>query len=251
MRAIRRGLDLAALALAGAVVAAVLTGGTGFELGPVRVSLHSARNPALLLGAVVAARLVLSGRLRPARCRRRFRLPEALLWAAGSVAYALYSRHLGLPLFWGGYFAAVLLAWLASILAAAAGLRVEFSPPLRRPLLWVWAAAAVFYFAAYSREPHAPRSAADRGIWTRYDQRCYYRMAREIAGGSLNPSSYRYGLGYPVLAVPFLELAPVNPFFPAGLLLYLLAVGAVYRAGTSLLGRPGAFLAAFFSLGPA
>lgn len=43
--------------------------------------------------------------------------------------------------------------------------------------------------------------------WTDwYDQSYYLRMTRELSQGYLSSSSYRYGLGYPLLAAPFYNI---------------------------------------------
>ena len=235
------------------VVGVVVSGGQVFSLGEnVSLSLRSTGTPGLLLALLVLVRLVVGGVLAfPRTSRGRFSPVRILLtWFAVSLAFFLYSRFLGIPLFWGGYFVFFLGGWLAAILLRWGGRTLVVRLSARRRLLFLALSAAAFFLIAYGEEPDAPHSRNDCGIWTRYDQSYYLRMASDLAGAGLPREAYAYGLGYPLLGAPLVHLVPVNPFFLPNLLLYVLAVCTFYLAGTRLLGGAGAILAVGLSLGP-
>jgi hypothetical protein len=124
-------------------------------------------------------------------------------------------------------------------------------------------AAVGLALAAYGRylEPARPGVTSPRGFYGFYDQGSYLDMARLFARGRIPASraQYRSGIGYPMLAAPFIRLgfhgdpfAPVDVLaFGATLALTFLLSTHVRRdwplAGRVLLGLAAAGVVAFSS----
>lgn len=72
---------------------------------------------------------------------------------------------------------------------------------------------AIFAYA-YAIHPARPGALNPPGWWNFYDQGKYLELARELADARMpSRSSYFYGLGYPVLAVPFVWFRPAGDAF--------------------------------------
>jgi hypothetical protein len=79
--------------------------------------------------------------------------------------------------------------------------------------------ASVFLILAYLTWPTRPD-------WpTYYDQSYYLAMTRQLSQGYLTPQAFRYGLGYPVLAVPFYYLIGQDALFLPNLVAF---IGSIY-----------------------
>jgi len=80
-----------------------------------------------------------------------------------------------------------------------------------------------------------------------WDQSAYYRMTKNIASGAWFPngygSGYFYGLGYPILAVPFFNIIKSNPYLLPNLILYVGVLYAVYKTLLRWVEVPIAFIA--------
>jgi hypothetical protein len=78
---------------------------------------------------------------------------------------------------------------------------------------------AMFLILAYLSWPNRP----DWPTW--YDQSHYLSMTAELSRGYLSYESFRYGIGYPILAVPFYYLIGKDALFIPSLLAFL---GTIY-----------------------
>lgn len=65
-----------------------------------------------------------------------------------------------------------------------------------------------------------------RGDWPGYyDQSYYLAMTKQLSQGYLSPEAFRYGIGYPILAVPFYYLIGQDALFIPNLVAF---IGSVY-----------------------
>jgi hypothetical protein len=79
---------------------------------------------------------------------------------------------------------------------------------------------AVFLIVAYLSWPNRPDWPVS---W--YDQGYYLRMVQELSRGTLSSETFRYGIGYPILAVPFYYLIGEDALFIPNLVAFL---GTIY-----------------------
>jgi hypothetical protein len=79
--------------------------------------------------------------------------------------------------------------------------------------------AAVFLILAYLTWPTRP----DWPGW--YDQSYYLAMTKQLSQGYLTAQAFRYGLGYPILAVPFYYLIGNDALFIPNLVAF---IGSIY-----------------------
>jgi len=107
--------------------------------------------------------------------------------------------------------------------------RAVFARWFGAPALWGGALLAVLYIWFYFADPAAPGD--DLGLcciqrWIGWgDQGFYYRSARALWAGDLDPGRHWYPLGYSILGAPFSFLGS-HPFF----LVDLIALVAAYAA---------------------
>lgn len=105
------------------------------------------------------------------------------------------------------------------------------------PLLVVAGAVAVAWFAyAHAIHPARPGALNPPGWYGFFDQSHYLDLARDLARGDLPAGSdYIYGLGYPVLAVPFVKLRPGgDPFVVVDALAFAASMVMVVVLGRRL-----------------
>ncbi|WP_243312116.1 hypothetical protein [Fundidesulfovibrio agrisoli] len=76
---------------------------------------------------------------------------------------------------------------------------------------------AALYFAAYLSHPDLPFDGCAKGWWAHWDQLRYLESARSLGAGSLDPQTYWYPLGYPLLGAPFARSLPLHLFLPVNL----------------------------------
>ena len=83
-------------------------------------------------------------------------------------------------------------------------------------------ATAPLFVLAHHLDPSAPHAGVP-GWWGWIDQSRYIEAARAWASLSLDPARHWYFPGYPLLAAPFMHLAPDDPFYGPDLLCLLAA----------------------------
>jgi disulfide bond formation protein DsbB len=103
--------------------------------------------------------------------------------------------------------------------------------------------------ASYGRwvEPARPGVVFPEGFYGYWDQGQYLRETRLLAEGRLpaDENEYTYGLGYPVLAVPFYLLGfEGDPFAPVDVIAFGLVVAGTAIVGARLLSRRAGLVAA-------
>jgi hypothetical protein len=121
-----------------------------------------------------------------------------------------------------------------------------------RPRAWVAAhaldlavvmAAAAGFLWIYWRYPYHP-TLPNNGWWNFFDQSQYLRSARALARGDWSAAEHTYPIGYPGLAVPFVNLSARDPFLPVNLTLFVGFAWCCYRLFRPALG--GLMAAAVF-----
>jgi hypothetical protein len=106
-----------------------------------------------------------------------------------------------------------------------------------------WILALVFagvYAWGYFHHPLFPgheNASLERGWWTWSDQKRYLDEAAAIARWQLDPKTYFYPAGYPLLGALFWRWMPVNPFFVPDLLLALVAAAIWWRLAQRWVNR--------------
>lgn len=66
-----------------------------------------------------------------------------------------------------------------------------------------------------------------QGYYLWYDQSRYLLMAKELS--KFNLINYDYGLGYPILAIPFLSLYPKDPFLFPNFIIWIISLGLYFK----------------------
>lgn len=111
----------------------------------------------------------------------------------------------------------------------------------RREIGWILIALfAGVYAWGYFHHPLFPgheRAGLERGWWTWSDQKRYLDEAAAIAEWRLDPKTYFYPAGYPLLGALFWRWMPVNPFFVPDLLLALISAVMWWRIAQRLVNR--------------
>ncbi len=131
--------------------------------------------------------------------------------------------------------------------AAAAMNRVKAALGRLDPLFLLLLILAVAWFAfSYITNPSRPDLFTPEGWFGFTDQGQYLQMVRELADFGLSAPSFRYGLGYPILAVPFWWLGlSYDPFAVVDGLMFLFIIGGTFIIGRRIGGRLLACIAAF------
>lgn len=112
--------------------------------------------------------------------------------------------------------------------------------------LFIGALAVALFTYSYLIDPGRPGEFTPAGWFGLADQGQYLQMTREISEWGLNADSFRYGLGYPILGVPFLWLGlSYDPFAVIDGLAFVFVIVATYVIGTRLQGRLVGGIAAF------
>ncbi len=90
----------------------------------------------------------------------------------------------------------------------------------------------------------------NRSFWLEWhDQGYYYRMLSELASGFLTSENFRYGMGYPILAVPFYYLVGKDALFIPNLVFFGATLSfsfAIFRSLTNNLTSKIAILLLIF-----
>ena len=113
------------------------------------------------------------------------------------------------------------------------------SSPLGRPTAVVLAAVFIVSLAAFSYQmwlsPQRPGVYTADGWYQYFDQSQYLNEAEALAKGQLpSAHSYRYGLGYPLLAAPLVKLGLGDPFSVPDALLFATSMVLVAAIGARL-----------------
>lgn len=87
-------------------------------------------------------------------------------------------------------------------------------------------AASYFFFYNYFVNGSSPIGNF-QGHYLWYDQSRYLLMAKELSKFKL--INYDYGLGYPILAIPFLSLFPKDPFLMPNFIIWILSLGFYFK----------------------
>ena len=74
-----------------------------------------------------------------------------------------------------------------------------------------------------------------QGHYLWYDQSRYLLMAKEMSKFTL--INYDYGLGYPILAVPFMSVMPNDPFLIPNFIIWIISVGLFYKICRKIFGN--------------
>lgn len=126
-------------------------------------------------------------------------------------------------------------------------------------LFWLLIFAGAYFLFCYFTDPVRPANMFNwfgfhdvalfpKG-WTGYnDQHAYLKLAHTLANFDWKqfPHTFLYGLGYPIVAVPFLWLGfSRDPFMLFDLFAFVFAVYATYKAGKHFLSPVGGMLAGF------
>jgi hypothetical protein len=131
----------------------------------------------------------------------------------------------------------------------------------RDPILLVLLVLAVLYFVVYYvTDPARPagmfswffgyhdQAKYPLGWFGYYDQGQYLRLAHTLASLKFSQlhATYSYGLGYPLVAVPFIWLGfDKDPFVFFNLAAFVFAAYAIYRVAKQLISPFAGFLAGF------
>jgi hypothetical protein len=107
------------------------------------------------------------------------------------------------------------------------------------PLVWILGALAVALFTyIYVIDPGRPGEFTPVGWFGFADQGQYLQMTRELSEWGLGEDSFRYGLGYPILAVPFLWIGlDYDPFAIINGIAFVFTIVGTYTVGVRLQGR--------------
>ena len=96
----------------------------------------------------------------------------------------------------------------------------------RALLILLFIASSYFFFYQFFINGSAP-SGNFQGYYLWWDQSRYLLMAKELSKFKL--INYDYGLGYPILAVPFLSLFPKDPFLLPNFIIWLVSIGLYFK----------------------
>ncbi|MCF7861666.1 glycosyltransferase family 39 protein [Candidatus Woesearchaeota archaeon] len=95
----------------------------------------------------------------------------------------------------------------------------------------------IFFNISYFTNALHPINYEGKGFYGWWDQSQYLRMAKEISKGDLQSNEYNYGLAYPLLAVPFVKLIKIDPFYIPNLILFILTILFTYKSTKILLNQ--------------
>jgi 4-amino-4-deoxy-L-arabinose transferase-like glycosyltransferase len=115
-------------------------------------------------------------------------------------------------------------------------------------LLALLVLAAAYFVLYYFTDPAKPGSVFPQGWFGFYDQGQYLREAHTLASLKLSQlhTTYSYGFGYPLVAVPFIWLGfDRDPFVFFNLAAFVFAIYAVYKTAKWLVSPFAGFLAGF------
>jgi hypothetical protein len=114
-------------------------------------------------------------------------------------------------------------------------------------LLVALVGSAALYFAyRYTIEPTRPGMAFPRGWFGYFDQSQYLRMAHDLSEFRLPASHFLYGVGYPVVAVPFIWLGlDYDPWLLFDGAAFVFASAATFVVTERIFGRLAAGIAGF------
>lgn len=101
-------------------------------------------------------------------------------------------------------------------------------------LIIILIAAAYFFFYNNFVNGSSP-SGNFQGHYLWYDQSRYLLMAKEMSRFTL--INYDYGLGYPILAVPFISIMPNDPFLIPNFIIWVISVGLFYKICIKIFGN--------------
>jgi hypothetical protein len=113
--------------------------------------------------------------------------------------------------------------------------------------------AAVIFIAVagflwiYGQYPYHP-TRPDNGWWNFWDQSQYLRSARAFVRGDWSPGEHVYPIGYPILAVPFVDILSRDPFLPVNLALFAAFAWLCFRLFRPVIGAPLAAATFFLAL---
>ncbi len=115
------------------------------------------------------------------------------------------------------------------------------------PLLVLLLVLACAYFAvSYIANPARPGLFTDEGWFGYADQGAYLAMADHLARFSLDPSTFKYGPAYPILAVPFVWAhLSYDPFAIVNGLAFVAVIAMTFVVGQRVAGRLTGAIAAF------
>jgi hypothetical protein len=115
------------------------------------------------------------------------------------------------------------------------------------PLLAALVVSAAAYFAyRYTIEPTRPGMAFPRGWFGYFDQSSYLRMAHDLSEFRLPAGDFLYGVGYPVVAVPFIWLRlDYDPWLLFDGAAFVFAAAATFIVAGRIFGRLAAGIAGF------
>jgi hypothetical protein len=115
------------------------------------------------------------------------------------------------------------------------------------PLLAALVVSAALYFAyRYAIDPTRPGMAFQRGWFGYFDQSQYLRMAHDLSEFRLPANHFLYGVGYPVVAVPFIWLGlDYDPWLLFDGAAFVFASAATFVVTERIFGRLAAGIAGF------
>jgi hypothetical protein len=115
------------------------------------------------------------------------------------------------------------------------------------PLLAALVVSAAAYFAyRYAIEPTRPGMAFQRGWFGYFDQSQYLRMAHDLSEFRLPAGHFLYGVGFPIVAVPFLWLGlDYDPWLLFDGTAFVFAAAATFVVAGRIFGRLAAGIAGF------
>jgi hypothetical protein len=106
--------------------------------------------------------------------------------------------------------------------------------------------AAAFFAYRYTVEPSRPGVAFPQGWFGYFDQSQYLLMAHDLSEFALPANHFLYGIGYPLVAVPFLWLGlEYDPWLIFNGFAFVFAAVATYVVAGRLFGRLAAGIAGF------
>ncbi len=138
---------------------------------------------------------------------------------------------------------------IRALMATTDGVTSHARQRLRRvdPLLaLLLILSAEFYAYRYLIEPTRPGVASARGWFNYFDQGAYLVMAHDLSHFSLPTHDFLYGLGYPIVAVPFLWLGlNSDPWMIFDGMAFVFAAATSFVVAGRLFGRVAAGIAGF------